>query len=47
RFTARLAAEGRQEVEARGSVPFPQIGTLPYLLTLPSYGFYWFSLTRP
>jgi len=26
-------------------VPFPPIGELPYLLTLPGHGFYWFSLT--
>jgi len=24
--------------------PFPPIGQLPYLLTLPPYGFYWFVL---
>ena len=28
-----------------GSV-FPQIGSLPYMLTLPSYGFYWFRLEK-
>jgi maltose alpha-D-glucosyltransferase / alpha-amylase len=26
-------------------VPFPEIGELPYLLTLAGYGFYWFRLT--
>jgi maltose alpha-D-glucosyltransferase/alpha-amylase len=26
-------------------VPFPPIGELPYLLTLPGHGFYWFSIT--
>jgi maltose alpha-D-glucosyltransferase/alpha-amylase len=31
-------------IEARGGVPFPRVGTLPYLLTLPGHGFYWFSL---
>ena len=25
-------------------MPFPRVGTLPYLLTLPGHGFYWFSL---
>jgi maltose alpha-D-glucosyltransferase / alpha-amylase len=25
-------------------VPFPAIGELPYLLTLPGHGFYWFTL---
>jgi maltose alpha-D-glucosyltransferase/alpha-amylase len=34
-------------VELIGSVPFPAIGELPYLLTLGGYGFYWFRLTRP
>jgi maltose alpha-D-glucosyltransferase/alpha-amylase len=34
-------------VELVGNVPFPQIGELPYLLTLGGYGFYWFRLTRP
>jgi maltose alpha-D-glucosyltransferase/alpha-amylase len=28
-----------------GSV-FPQVGDLPYMLTLPSYGFYWFRLEK-
>ena len=27
-------------------MPFPRIGELPYLLTLPGHGFYWFSITR-
>src|SRR3546814_19712093 len=27
-----------------GGSPFPPIGQLPYLLTLPPYGFYWFLL---
>ena len=34
-------------VELIGSVPFPAVGELPYLLTLGGYGFYWFRLTRP
>jgi len=35
---------GKQPVELFGRVPFPLIGELPYFVTLPSYGFYWFSL---
>jgi maltose alpha-D-glucosyltransferase/alpha-amylase len=31
--------------ELTGGVPFPAIGELPYLLTLPGHGFYWFSIT--
>jgi maltose alpha-D-glucosyltransferase/alpha-amylase len=34
-------------VELTGRVRFPAIGELPYLLTLPSHGFYWFQLTPP
>jgi maltose alpha-D-glucosyltransferase/alpha-amylase len=30
--------------ELTGGVPFPQIGELPYLLTLPGHGFYWFAI---
>jgi len=29
-----------------GQVEFPRIGQLPYLLTLPGHGFYWFALTE-
>ena len=36
---------GRVPVELVGQSPFPPIGELPYLLTLPAYGFYWFVLT--
>jgi maltose alpha-D-glucosyltransferase/alpha-amylase len=36
--------EGRSPVELLGSTPFPKIGQLPYLLTLPPYGFLWFRL---
>ncbi|WP_119300611.1 maltose alpha-D-glucosyltransferase [Dongia deserti] len=36
--------KGRVPVELLGRSPFPPIGDLPYLLTLPSYGFYWFVL---
>ena len=35
---------GRVPVEALGRTSFPPIGDLPYLLTLPAYGFYWFRL---
>jgi maltose alpha-D-glucosyltransferase/alpha-amylase len=31
-------------VEMVGGAAFPPIGRLPYLLTLPPYGFYWFLL---
>ncbi|HYD29563.1 MAG TPA: maltose alpha-D-glucosyltransferase [Azospirillaceae bacterium] len=31
-------------VEMTGRSAFPPIGDLPYLLTLPSYGFFWFAL---
>ena len=33
-------------VELLGRSAFPPIGTLPYLLTFPAYGFYWFLLTK-
>ena len=36
--------KGRVPVEMLGRTPFPPIGELPYLLTLPAYGFYWFRL---
>ena len=36
---------GRIPVELLGGSAFPAIGQLPYLLTLPPYGFYWFSLS--
>ena len=35
---------GSVPVELTGQSPFPPIGELPYLLTLPAYGFYWFLL---
>jgi maltose alpha-D-glucosyltransferase / alpha-amylase len=38
--------EGRTPVELVGGVHFPRIGELPYLLTLPGHGFYWFELTK-
>jgi len=36
---------GRVPVEMIGRTPFPPIGELPYLLTLPAHGFYWFRLS--
>lgn len=36
---------GRVPVEVLGATAFPTIGELPYLLTLPPYGFYWFELS--
>jgi maltose alpha-D-glucosyltransferase/alpha-amylase len=36
--------KGMVPVELLGRTRFPQIGELTYLLTLPPYGFYWFSL---
>ena len=35
---------GRIPLEMLGGSAFPPIGKLPYLLTLPPYGFYWFLL---
>jgi len=37
---------GRVPIEMLGGSAFPPIGKLPYLLTLPPYGFYWFLLAR-
>ena len=37
--------KGRIPVELLGDTPFPPIGELPYLLTLPAWGFYWFVLS--
>jgi len=37
---------GRTPFEMIGSTPFPPIATTPYLVTLPPYGFFWFSLVR-
>src|SRR5215204_4575870 len=36
--------KGRVPLEMTGGADFPPIGDLPYLLTLPAYGFYWFEL---
>ncbi|WP_181782683.1 maltose alpha-D-glucosyltransferase [Pseudonocardia pini] len=38
--------EGYVPHELTGGVPFPRIGQLPFLLTLPGHGFYWFEI-RP
>ncbi len=38
------AYEGCAPNELTGGVRFPRIGELPYLLTLPGHGFYWFSI---
>ncbi|MCC7085016.1 MAG: maltose alpha-D-glucosyltransferase [Pirellulales bacterium] len=38
------ALEGRVPVELFGQTRFPQIGKLPYLLTLGPHSFYWFSV---
>ena len=40
------AWEGRIPQEMLGRTRFPRIGELPYLVTLPPYGFFWFSLTK-
>jgi len=37
---------GRVPVEMLGQSPFPPIGDLPYLLTLPGHGFFWFALAE-
>ena len=36
---------GRVPIELTGRSPFPPVGALPYLVTLPAYGFFWFLLT--
>jgi maltose alpha-D-glucosyltransferase/alpha-amylase len=36
--------KGRMPQEMLGRTWFPRIGDLPYLVTLPPYGFYWFEL---
>ncbi|MCW5661384.1 MAG: maltose alpha-D-glucosyltransferase [Burkholderiaceae bacterium] len=38
------AYRGRVPVEMMGGNSFPPIGGLPYLLTLPAHGFFWFRL---
>jgi maltose alpha-D-glucosyltransferase/alpha-amylase len=37
--------QGRVPIEMLGQTAFPPIGELPYLLTLPGHGFYWFLLS--
>ncbi|RZL03972.1 MAG: maltose alpha-D-glucosyltransferase [Rubrivivax sp.] len=37
--------KGRVPVEMLGRTAFPPIGDLPYLLTIPAHGFYWFKLS--
>ena len=41
------AFKGYVPMEMLGQSPFPAIGELPYFLTLPPYGFWWFRLTPP
>ncbi|WP_442920466.1 maltose alpha-D-glucosyltransferase [Mesorhizobium koreense] len=36
--------KGAVPIELTGRSAFPPIGDLPYLVTLPAYGFYWFLL---
>lgn len=40
------AYKDRVPVELMGRTAFPPIGELPYLLTLPAHGFYWFKLDK-
>ena len=37
---------GMTPVELLGRIPFPPISELPYFITLPPYGFYWFGLVE-
>ena len=39
--------EGYTPIELTGRVEFPEIGVLPYMLTLAGHGFYWFELAKP
>jgi maltose alpha-D-glucosyltransferase/alpha-amylase len=41
------AHAGRTPIELTGRIPFPTVGELPYFITLPPYGFYWFTLVDP
>ncbi|NMG37830.1 maltose alpha-D-glucosyltransferase [Chelativorans sp. ZYF759] len=36
--------KGTVPLELSGRSPFPPVGDLPYMVTLPAYGFYWFLL---
>ena len=38
--------KGRVPVELIGRSAFPPVGDLPYFITLPAYGFYWFLLAE-
>ena len=38
------AFSGRVPIELTGQSPFPPVGDLPYLMTLPAYGYMWFLL---
>ncbi|MBV8032937.1 MAG: maltose alpha-D-glucosyltransferase [Betaproteobacteria bacterium] len=38
--------KGRVPVEMLGRSAFPPIGDLPYMLSLPAHGFYWFRLSE-
>jgi maltose alpha-D-glucosyltransferase / alpha-amylase len=38
--------EGVVPAEMLGGMPFPKVGQLPYLLTLPGHGFFWFTLPK-
>jgi maltose alpha-D-glucosyltransferase/alpha-amylase len=39
--------DGYTPIELTGRVEFPEIGVLPYMLTLAGHGFYWFELSKP
>jgi maltose alpha-D-glucosyltransferase / alpha-amylase len=38
---------GHHPIEMAGGTYFPQIGDLPYLLTMGPHGFYWFQIAQP
>ncbi len=38
--------KGAVPIELTGRAAFPPVGDLPYLVTLPAYGFYWFLLAE-
>ncbi len=37
---------GAVPIELTGGAAFPPVGDLPYMLTLPAYGFFWFLLAK-
>ncbi|MGV1013522.1 MAG: maltose alpha-D-glucosyltransferase [Methyloceanibacter sp.] len=41
------AQKGKVPVELTGGAAFPPVGAMPYMLTIPAYGFYWFTLADP